>query len=135
MIDKTVVLNPDKAATGGTHALRVKNVSEWMFFAGHAAIGQHGELLHPGDALSQLRWIWGSLARLLEQEGYGLSDVIQLKMTCTKDVPVPDRVKFLGVVREVFSQQAIMPTGATMTVVEALALPGMLCEVDIVAAK
>lgn len=69
------------------------------------------------------------------QEGYGLGDVVQLKMTCTVDVPVPDRVKFLEIVGDVFKGQTVMPVGSTMSVVHALALPGMLCEVDITAAR
>lgn len=131
---KQVVHNPDKGPNG-THALRLRNVSEWMIFAGHSAIGAHGEILHPGDALAQMRWIWGSLERLLVQEGYSLANVIQLKMTCIEEVPMPDRVKFLEIVGEVFKGQPVMPVGSTMSVVNALALPGMLCEVDITAAR
>lgn len=134
-IIKQVVHNPDKGPNSGTHALRLRNVSEWMFFAGHSAIGAHGEILFPGDAIAQMRWIWGSLERLLVQEGYSLGDVIQLKMTCIADVPMPDRVKFLEIVGEVFQGQKVMPVGSTMSVVDALALPGMLCEVDITAAR
>lgn len=54
---KRAVHNPDKGPNSGTHALRLRNVGEWMVFAGHAAIGAHGEILYPGDALGQLRWI------------------------------------------------------------------------------
>lgn len=132
---KQVVINPDKAPNSGSHALRLRNVNEWMIFAGHAAIGAHGEILYPGDAVAQMRWIWGSLERLLVQEGYSLADVVQLKMTCIADVPLPDRIKFLEIVGEVFKGQKIMPVGSTMSVVHALALPGMLCEVDITAAR
>ncbi len=130
---KQGVNNPDKGS--GPHALRLKNVSEWMIFAGHAALGKHGEILYPGDALSQLRWIYASLKKTLEQEGYSLADVVQLKMTCTAEVPVSERVQFLRVVREVFKDVEVPPMGATMSVVHGLAYPGMLCEVDITAAR
>jgi len=130
---KQGVNNPDKG--GGPHAVKLTNVEEWMVFAGHAALGKHGEILFPGDALSQLRWIYGSLKKLLEQEGYSLSNVVQLKMTCTDEVPVSERVQFIRIVREVFKDVEIPPMGATMSVVHGLAYPGMLCEVDILAAR
>ena len=133
MMTKLGINNPDKS--GGPHALKLTNVSEWMIFAGHAALGKHGEILFPGDALSQLRWIYGSLKKTLEQEGYFLSNVVQLKMTCTNEVTVSERVQFLNIVREVFKDTTIPPMGATMSVVHGLAYPGMLCEVDILAAK
>jgi enamine deaminase RidA (YjgF/YER057c/UK114 family) len=133
MMIKQGVNNADKS--GGPHAIKLTNVSEWMVFAGHAALGKHGEILFPGDAVSQLRWIYGSLKKTLEQEGYSLSNVVQLKMTCTHEVTVSERVQFLRVVRDVFKDIEIPPMGATMSVVHGLAYPGMLCEVDILAAR
>lgn len=129
------VTNPDKSRGGFPHAIRLRNVSEWMIFAGHSALGSHGEILFPGDALAQLRWIWQSLERTLVQEGWSLADVVQLKMTCVADVPLNERVKFLGVVHDVFGRCDVPPVGAAMSVVHSLAYPGMLVEVDIWAAR
>lgn len=132
---KTGVVNPDKNPRTGPHAVKLKNVREWLVFAGHAALGRNGEIVHPGNALEQLRWIFASLGRTLQQEGYTLGDVVQLKMTCVAEVTLPERVKFLEVVGEVFGKQQIPPMGATMSVVHALMFPGMLVEVDIWAAR
>jgi len=135
MIKKQRVTNPDKNPNAGPNAIKLSNVSEWLIFAGHAAIGKHGEILFPGDAVAQLRWIYGSLKRTLEQEGYSLANVIQIKMTCVSEVTLKERVQFLTVVRDVFGDVEVPPVGATMSVVHALAYPGMLCEVDIWAAR
>lgn len=134
-IFKAGVLNPDKNPLTGPHAVKLRNVREWLVFAGHSALGRNGEIMHPGSALDQLRWIFASLGHTLQQEGYSLADVVQLKMTCVADVTLGERVKFLDVVREVFGKQSIPPMGATMSVVHALMYPGMLVEVDIWAAR
>ena len=135
MINKERVYNPDTSRNGGSRAIKLSNVSEWLIFAGHAAIDKEERILFPGDAIAQIRWVWGSLKKVLEQEGYGLGDVIQLQMTCTNDVSEDQRVQFLKIAGEVFGHLEIPPVGSTMKVVHALALPGMLVEVDIWAAK
>ncbi len=132
---KTGVLNPDKNPRTGPHAVRLKNVREWLVFAGHAALGRNDEIVHPGNALEQLRWIFASLGHTLDQEGYSFADVVQLKMTCVAEVTLAERVKFLEVVGEVFRKQSVPPMGATMSVVHGLMYPGMLVEVDIWAAR
>jgi len=135
MIQKQRVTNPDKNPNVGPHGIKLSNVNEWLIFAGHAALGKNREILSPGDAIAQLRWIFGSLERTLKQEGYSLADVVQLKITFVADVTLNERVKFLTVVHEVFGHLDLPPVGATMSVVQALAYPGMLCEVDIWAAQ
>ena len=135
MIQKQRVTNPDKNPNVGTHGIKLSNVNEWLIFAGHAALGKNGEIHFPGDAIAQLRWIFGSLKRTLKQEGYSLADVVQLKITFVADVTLNERGKFLTVVHEVFGHLDLPPVGATMSVVHALAYPSMLCEVDIWAAQ
>jgi enamine deaminase RidA (YjgF/YER057c/UK114 family) len=129
------VLNPDKNPQTGPHAVKLRNISEWLVFAGHSALGRNSEILHPGDALAQLRWIFSSLKHTLEQEGYSLADVVQLKMTCVAEVTLNERVQFLNVFAEFFGHQQVPPMGATMSVVHSLMYPGMLVEVDVWAAR
>jgi enamine deaminase RidA (YjgF/YER057c/UK114 family) len=132
---KERVVNPDKRDTGASHVLKLSGVSEWLLFSGLAPVDAEGNIVSPGDVLGQLRWIYASFGKVLAREGYSFSDVVKIETTVTEDVPQEQIDRMFGVVGEVFGNVPIRPIGGTFRVVKALARPGMLVEVEMLAAR
>lgn len=136
MIQKIAVRNPDKAVSDrSSWGMRVSNVSEWFFISGTAAVNKDGEIMHPGDAALQARWAYDSVGRMLAQEGYSFRDVIWFETTITEEVSQDDQARMRDVLADIFTANEVKPVAGTMRKVKSLARPGMLVEIDFLAAR
>jgi 2-iminobutanoate/2-iminopropanoate deaminase len=115
--------------------LKVSDFSELFFVSGHGALKPDFSIEHPGDPVGQARFIFVQLNEYLAENDYSMDDVIQVKMTITKEVSDDQFHEVVKVYEEFMSGLAVLPTGGTMRVVHDLAFPGMLVELELLAAK
>lgn len=115
--------------------LKITNFSELFLLAGLGAIGADYQVLHPGDAVAQTKYILADLRAYLERSGYTLDDLIRLEFTMTKDVQPAEFQEIFKLFAEFFAEVEVKPAAGTLRVVEALALPGMVVEYEVWAAK
>lgn len=104
---------------------------DFIFLAGQGPIDGGGKLADGGLA-SQTRQIFENIKVLLELAGAGFADVVKLTTYFVADI-VPhsaDRAVYFTVRQQYFGDNKPASTGVE---VAALALPGMLLEVDVVA--
>jgi enamine deaminase RidA (YjgF/YER057c/UK114 family) len=135
MIQKLAVHNADKPISDrSSWGMRVSNVSEWFFISGTAAV-KNGEIQHPGDAAMQARWAYDSVGRMLTEQGYSWDDVIWFETTITEEVTEADLARMREVLSGVFTTSPVKPVAGTMRKVKSLARPGMLVEIDFLAAR
>ena len=90
---------------------------------------------HPDDPVAQTRFIFTQVNDYLIDNGYSMDDVIQIKMTITKEVSEEQFHDIVKVYDDFMRDIKIKPTGGTMRVVDKLAFPGMLVEYEFMAAK
>jgi 2-iminobutanoate/2-iminopropanoate deaminase len=128
-VDK-VQINPwswqDRA--GFSQAWRVSDVTSLIFIAGQAPISADGELVGAGDFDAQAEQVFLNLGTVLEQAGADFSAVVKIGVYLTDVSKLPDfgRIK----ARHIPGPQP----ASTAIGVTALALPGMMVEVEAFAA-
>lgn len=115
--------------------LKVSNFSELFFISGHGALKPDFQVEHPGDPAGQTRFVLSQLKEYLAENDYSLDDVVQIKLTITKDVTDEQFEAVTQVYAEFMDGIAIKPTGGTMRVVDRLAFPGMMVEFEFIAAR
>jgi 2-iminobutanoate/2-iminopropanoate deaminase len=115
--------------------LKLTNFSEIFLLAGHGAIGADYQVLHPGDAVAQTKYVLADIKAFLEQSGYSLDDIIRIEFTMTKEVQPDEFQEIFKLFGEFFAAVKVKPAAGTLRVVEALALPGMVVEYEFWAAK
>ena len=112
-----------------SEAVTVTGPGRMIFLAGIGAEHEEtGEIQHPGDFEAQTRYAFAKLVRVLERNGAGLADVV-------KHVTYVTDARFLadtGRLRREAYGEAPLPAH-TFLVVSALAWPGMLVEIDVIA--
>jgi reactive intermediate/imine deaminase len=112
---------------GYSQAWRVDNPGSLVFVAGQGPISADGELVGEGDFDAQARATLENLRAVVEQAGASFDSIVKLTVYLT-DI---GNLRDYGRVRaELFAGHA--PAGTAVQVV-ALAMPGMLLEVDAVA--
>jgi enamine deaminase RidA (YjgF/YER057c/UK114 family) len=111
----------------------VRNPGRLLFFGGVGAEDETGTTPGPvrftGDFGAQCRYAWDKIKRMLEKQGSSLSDVVKATTYVTD---VRDFAEHGKCRREVFT--GVSQPAGTFVVVNNLALPGMLIEVDVIAA-
>ena len=135
---KKVLVNNEKAPDLGkvfSWGLKISDFSELFFISGHGALKPDFSIEHPGDPVGQTRFIFAQVNEYLADNDYSMEDVVQIKMTITKEVSDEQFHEVVAVYEEVMSGIAVKPTGGTMRVVDDLAFPGMLVEFEFLAAK
>lgn len=109
---------------GFSQAWRVDSPQVIVFLAGQAPISAQGEVVGAGDFEAQTRQVFENLRTVLEQSGATLESIVKLV------VYVTDTTKLLDYARV---KSEYIPGGqpaSTAIGVAALALPGMMIEVD-----
>jgi 2-iminobutanoate/2-iminopropanoate deaminase len=112
-----------------SEAVTVTGPGKMIFLAGIGPEHEEtGEIMHPGDFPAQLRYAYRKLEAVLAKNGATMSDVVK-QVSYYVDVRyakegVPIRAEAYG--------DAPLPAHTSLTV-SALAWPGMLCEIDIIA--
>ena len=112
---------PWEATAGYSRAIAVGD-SCWV--AGTTDAGPDGRSAHPGDVGGQARAVFGIIERALSEAGFGLTDVVRIRMFIT-DMTRKDEL--MAVQGELFRD--IRPA-ATLVEVSALIDPSLLVEIE-----
>jgi len=112
---------------GYSQAWRVDGPGSTVYVAGQGPVSADGGLVGDGDFETQARQTFANLRTVLEEAGASLENVVRLTVYLT-DIA---RLREYGRIRA----EAIpgRPPAGTAVQVGALALPGMLLEVDAIA--
>ncbi|HEX2499420.1 MAG TPA: NAD(P)-binding domain-containing protein, partial [Actinomycetes bacterium] len=108
-----------------SHAVRVGDL---LFVAGQLAVDKDGNLVGEGDIEAQAEHIFDCLDRILADQGASLADLVSIRHFLT-DLNVIDAYR--SVVRR---RVPAPPPASTLVEVSRLARPGLLVEVDVIAA-
>lgn len=99
-----------------------------VFLAGQAPISPDGELVGEGDFDAQARQVFENLGTVLEQSGATFADVVKLTVYLTDPARLPDYAR-------IKAEFIPGPQPASTAIgVAGLALPGMMIEVEAIAA-
>jgi enamine deaminase RidA (YjgF/YER057c/UK114 family) len=112
---------PWEAKAGYSRAIVVGD-SCWV--SGTTDAGPDGRSQHPGDLVGQARATFGIIERSLAEGGFGLGDVVRIRMFVTD---ITRNGELLPVLGELFG--GIRPA-ATMVEVSALMDPSLLIEIE-----
>ncbi len=114
-------------AAGFSQAWRVDGARSVVFVSGQAAISGEGQLVGEGDFERQVTQVFENLRAVLEQAGAGLDAIVKLTVFLTD----------IGTLRDFGRIKAGFIAGpqpaSTAVGVTALALPGMMIEVEAIA--
>ena len=109
---------------GFSQAWRVDGASTVVFVSGQAPISAEGELVGEGDFEAQVRATFENLGTVLEQAGASFDHVVKLGVFLT-DI---GRLRDYGRIRAELMPGP--PPASTAVQVVALAVPGMMVEVE-----
>ncbi|MGH8888637.1 MAG: RidA family protein [Acidothermaceae bacterium] len=111
-------------ARGFTQAWRVEGASTIVYVSGQVAVDADGNLVGAGDFELQARQTFENIATVLTQAGATFADVVKLNvyLTDTANLPAYGRIKADYIQGQ---QPASTAVGVT-----ALAIPGLLLEVE-----
>ncbi|MBA2518272.1 MAG: RidA family protein [Chloroflexia bacterium] len=116
--------------------LRIGEFTELYFLTGQGDVDANLQVRHPGDPLEQTRRCFAHHAGMLAQAGYTWNDVVWAEATVTKAFDVAANFAgFAEIWAETFQDVAVKPAAGVFRVVDALALPEMLIEIQLLAAK
>ena len=138
MVTKIPVANPAAPDISAVFpwGLRVRQFEELFFVSGHGDVDAAFRVRHPGAPLAQARAIFQDLLDMLARADYRLDDVIKIEATVTKDFDLARNFQpLLALWAEVLAEVPVKPSGGVLRVVDALALPGMLIEIEVLAAR
>ena len=113
---------------GFAQAWRVDGAQTLVFLAGQGPVSDDGEVVGAGDFEAQTRRTFDNIATVLERAGASLESVVKITAYLTDMTKLLDYAR----VRNEFIDTA-EPPASTALEVSALALPGMMIEVDAVA--
>lgn len=102
-------------------------VGDLVFVSGQAAIDENAQIVGEGDFMAQAHQVFKNLRVILEQAGSGLDRIVKVGIFITDMSYFPQIIELRG---QYFSE----PYPAdTIVQVEALALPGLMLEIEAVA--
>jgi 2-iminobutanoate/2-iminopropanoate deaminase len=111
-------------------AVTVRTPAKFIYLSGQGSEDEKdGKILFPGDVAAQCRYAWEKIDKLLAQQGAKVSDIVKATTYVTD-------ARFQQTIGECRrnAMKGAPATPHTFLVVQALAWPGMLMEVDVVAA-
>lgn len=102
-------------------------VGDLVFVSGQAAIDENAQIVGEGDFMAQAHQVFKNLKLILEQAGSGLERIVKVGIFITDMSYFPQIIELRG---EYFTE----PYPAdTIVQVEALALPGLMLEIEAIA--
>jgi enamine deaminase RidA (YjgF/YER057c/UK114 family) len=120
-------------AIGYSQAVLVDAPRRTLYLSGQCSIGPDGSPLHLGDMAAQARTAMDNVETVLGAAGFGLADVVRY------DVYTTDLAQYLGSAHQHvagrFAAAGPFPAGGICAQVEALAMPGLLVEIVVTAAR
>jgi enamine deaminase RidA (YjgF/YER057c/UK114 family) len=138
MATKIAVQNPQAPDLSAMFpwGLRVRDFQELLLITGHGDLDPSFQVRHPGDPLGQTRAILEELRALLDRAGYSVDDVIKVDVTVTREYDTATNFNaFTAIWAEFFAGSPVKPSGGTLRVIDALVVPGMLVEIEMMAAR
>lgn len=132
MSTKTVV-NPWtwQDAQGWTWGIEVENARRTLYTAGQVPMDEHGHVLHTGDMRGQLIACLDHLERVLAERDYTLADVVRIDYYTTDTSAVVEQ--WDAVSSRLGS--AGCRAGGVLLGVTALAVPGLMIEIQAIAVR
>lgn len=109
-----------------SHYTDAVRFGDLLFVSGVAPLDEHDRLVGEGDVVAQARQVHVNLGKVLAHAGAGFEDVLKVTVFL---IDVDDRAKVNEVRREYFG--TAFPA-STLIGVSALAVPGMLVEIEAV---
>jgi 2-iminobutanoate/2-iminopropanoate deaminase len=125
MTRKTV--NPVGVHSPVSHYSQAVVVGNLVWTAGQIPIDKNGDLVGKGDCVVQTHQVYQNLKAVLEGVGSSMDNIIKLN---TYIVDVKDAKRIRGIKSQYIKQD---PPGSTLVIVEALAYPNLLIEMEAVA--
>jgi enamine deaminase RidA (YjgF/YER057c/UK114 family) len=109
------------------HVIRRGN---WVFVGGQGPLDKEGNVLSPGDLVEQTRITMENIKRLLAEVGATMEDVVQQRTYYVSPGGYEDLMASAEVRWGFYPNPGPVGTGIP---VPALAIPGMMIEIDVVA--
>ncbi|HEX2173938.1 MAG TPA: RidA family protein [Dehalococcoidia bacterium] len=119
-------INPPSIAPGRGYAHGVK-VGNRIYVAGQIALDQEGKIVGEGDFAAQVERVFQNVGAVLEAGGARFSDVVKMNSYLTRQ---SDFAQFRELRRKFLGDHT---PASTAVVVSALAVPGLLLEVEVTA--
>lgn len=114
-----------------SEVVTVTGPAKTIYLAGIGSEDENdGSVRHKDDFLAQCRFAWEKVGKLLKEHGATVSDIVKAT-TYVTDIRYRDEMRKCR--QEVFSGGKPLPPHTLLNVVQ-LARPGMMFEVDVVAA-
>jgi 2-iminobutanoate/2-iminopropanoate deaminase len=104
-----------------------RQVGNTIYVSGQIAYDSNGNLVGEGDIKAQTRQVFDNIKSVLERAGSGLKDIVKINSYITDGSKFMD---MLAVRSEIFGND---PPASTAVVVQALAFPALLIEVEAIA--
>ena len=104
-----------------------RQIGNTIYVSGQIAYDSNGNLVGEGDIKAQTRQVFDNIKSVLERAGSGLKDIVKINSYITDGSKFMD---MLAVRSEIFGND---PPASTAVVVQALAFPALLIEVEAIA--
>jgi reactive intermediate/imine deaminase len=104
-----------------------RQIGNTIYVSGQIAYDSNGNLVGEGDIKAQTRQVFENIKSVLESAGSGLKDIVKINSYITDGSKFMD---MLAVRSEIFGND---PPASTAVVVQALAFPALLIEVEAIA--
>jgi len=112
---------------GFTQAWRVEAPAAILFVSGQVPLDDDGDLVAPGDFDGQARRTFENLGRVLDEAGGTFGDIVKVTVYLTDMARLPD----YGRIKAEYIRGR--PPASTAVGVTALAVPGLMIEVEAIA--
>ncbi|MEV5409906.1 NAD(P)-binding domain-containing protein [Thermopolyspora sp. NPDC052614] len=123
-----VRINPPSIPAPAGHYAHAIRTGDLLFVSGQAALDENGKVVGEGDLAAQSEFVFDCLERILADQGCTFHDVVNMRSYLT-DI---SRLREYGAVR--MRRMTGEPPTSTTVEVPRLFRPGLLIEVDVVAA-
>ena len=126
-------INPDTLLTprGYTHVVTIEGAQKLVYIAGQVGVDKEGKLVGPGDLTAQIKQVAHNVIAALAAAGAKPSDIVKMNTYI-----VNYKASDYGAMRE--ARAILFPSGeppaSTLVGVQALAVEGLLVEIEAVAA-
>ena len=114
----------DEPSSHYTDAVRFGDL---LFISGVAPLDAHNQVVFPDDVLGQTDYVLATMGRILAQAGGSFADVLRVTVYL---IDIEDRPRINPIRQKYFGQTR---PASTLVEVSALAVPGMLVEIEAVA--
>jgi len=117
-----------------SHAVEVPAGATWLHVSGQVAVDETGTVIGRGDLGAQLEQVFTNVDRLLAAAGYAWANVVETTTYLTREADVDAYRSARLPLYERYYPSGTYPT-STLLVVERLAHPDFLLEMQLVAAR